>query len=454
MSLINKMLQDLDARGGKPGAAAGQQAVRPVAVPQRQMRPVLLGVAAVTVGALMAGGWYGWHYFDSHTVRTRPGPAMVVVPPVPAGAPVVASASAAAVAPASTAAVAPVPMPVVVPASAPALASASAPAVAPVTVAAPARASTSVPDSPRTSGPVPPSAVMAGGQMVPVSSDEEDDSRPARHARKHRHAREVAEHAKVNGPGAAEHAKAGGGGAAKRAKVDAGAAKRAKADGAGAAVTGHGKQAESRAKAADRAADSQAGGVVRDLGPAQQAENRYRQGLRALQDGRVSEAVAQLQRAVEIDPHHEAARQTLVTLLIENHWNDEAAQQLRDALALNPRQPGMAMLLARLQLENGGPALDTLMRTLPYAGDNAEYQGFVAAVLQRAQRHGEAVDHYQAALKLAPQKGVWWMGLGISLQAEKRLSEARAAYNRAKGASGMTPELQAFVDRKLEALGR
>ncbi|MES2113940.1 MAG: hypothetical protein V4578_02260, partial [Pseudomonadota bacterium] len=81
MSLINKMLQDLDARGGKPGAAAGQQAVRPVAVPQRQMRPVLLGVAAVTVGALMAGGWYGWHYFDSHTVRTRPGPAMVVVPP-------------------------------------------------------------------------------------------------------------------------------------------------------------------------------------------------------------------------------------------------------------------------------------------------------------------------------------------------------------------------------------
>ena len=78
----------------------------------------------------------------------------------------------------------------------------------------------------------------------------------------------------------------------------------------------------------------------------------------------------------------------------------------------------------------------------------------MAGVLQRAQRHGEAVEHYQAALKLAPQKGVWWMGLGISLQAGKHLPEARAAYTRAKTAGGMTPELQAFVDRKLEALGR
>jgi MSHA biogenesis protein MshN len=410
MSLINKMLQDLDARGGKPGAATGQQAVRPVAVPQRQMRPVLMGVAAVAVGAALAGGWYGWHYFDSHTVKARPGPAMVVAPPAPAVAPGVAAVPAPAVAPGG--APVPVPMPAPVTVSAPARASApvSAPAPAPVS------------NFPRASGPVPASAVRAGVQAVPVSSGEADDSRPARPARKPGHAREAAERVKV--------------------------------DGAGAAVAGRGKQTESRAKAVDRNADSQAGGVVRDLGPAQLAENRYRLGLRALQDGRVSEALAQLQHAVEIDPHHEAARQTLVTLLIENHWTDEAAQQLQEALALNPRQPGMAMLLARLQLENGGPALDTLMRTLPYAGDNAEYQGFVAGVLQRAQRHGEAVEHYQAALKLAPQKGVWWMGLGISLQAEKRPSEARAAYNRARAASGMTPELQAFVDRKLEALGR
>ena len=35
MSLINKMLQDLDARGGQPGLAAGAPEIKPVAPPER-----------------------------------------------------------------------------------------------------------------------------------------------------------------------------------------------------------------------------------------------------------------------------------------------------------------------------------------------------------------------------------------------------------------------------------
>jgi MSHA biogenesis protein MshN len=391
MSLINKMLQDLDARGNKAGAALGQQELRPVGMPRRQARPVLLGAAAVGAVALAAGGWYGWQHFHAKAAPPRPAPVMVVVPAAPA--------------PAVT--------------------------LAPVVAAAPVSESVAVPAS----APVPAAARIAGGKAVPAStaagsaevpqamaSAEEGGSRPAPHA--HEHAREAVE--------------------------------RTKAERASGAVAGsRGKTTESHARPLDKDAGGQAaGGVMRELGPAQLAENRYRRALLALQEGRTSEAVVELQRAVEIEPRHEAARQTLVTLLIENRRPDEAAQQLQQALALDYRQPGMAMLLARLQLENGGPALETLMRTLPYAGDNAEYQGFLAGVLQRAQRHGEAVEHYQAALKLLPQKGVWWMGLAISLQAEKRLPEARAAYTRARAANGMTPELQAFVDRKLEALGR
>lgn len=196
------------------------------------------------------------------------------------------------------------------------------------------------------------------------------------------------------------------------------------------------------------------GGVTRELGPAQLAENSYRRALAALQEGRISEAVAGLERTLEIEPRHEAARQTLVTLLLENKRPDDAMRQLRQALALDPAQPALAMVLARLQLERGGPALDTLMHTLPNAVGNADYQGLLAGVLQREQRHAEAVQHYQAALKLAPQNAVWWMGLGISQQAGQHLPEARDAYQRAKAAGSLTPELQAFVERKLEQLAR
>lgn len=184
------------------------------------------------------------------------------------------------------------------------------------------------------------------------------------------------------------------------------------------------------------------------------AENTYRRGLVALQEGRINAALTDLERALEIDPRNEAARQTYISLLLENKRNDDAVRQLRLALGLDPRQPGLAMILARLQLEKGGPALQTLLTTLPYVGNNAEYHAFLAGVLQREQRHGEAAQHYRDALQLAPQNGVWWMGLGISLQADNHLAEAREAFRRARGATGLSAELLAFIDRKIESLSR
>src|SRR6202007_1332214 len=121
------------------------------------------------------------------------------------------------------------------------------------------------------------------------------------------------------------------------------------------------------------------------------AENTYRRALVSLQEGRVSEALADLERALDINPRNDAARQTYISLLLENKRPDEAVRQLRLALGIDPRQPGLARVLARLQLEKGGPALETLMKTLPYAGNSGEYHAFLAGVLQKQQRNPEAI---------------------------------------------------------------
>jgi MSHA biogenesis protein MshN len=44
------------------------------------------------------------------------------------------------------------------------------------------------------------------------------------------------------------------------------------------------------------------------------------------------------------------------------------------------------------------------------------------------------------------------MGLGISLQAEKRNGEALDAFQRARASGGLSQELQAFVERRIQQL--
>ncbi|NML60838.1 tetratricopeptide repeat protein [Massilia sp. RP-1-19] len=192
----------------------------------------------------------------------------------------------------------------------------------------------------------------------------------------------------------------------------------------------------------------------RQMTPRQRAESEYNRALASLQDGRVGEAIAGFEQAISIEPRHEAARQTLVGLLVEAGRKGPAMRVLQNGLTLDPRQPAMAMLLARLQIEGGTSGIDTLMRTLPYAQGNGEYYAFLAGALARDDRHREAAEQYQAALRSAPGNGIWWMGLGISLQAEKRTAEAVAAFERASQSTNLTPQLRTFVDRKLELLSR
>jgi MSHA biogenesis protein MshN len=143
-------------------------------------------------------------------------------------------------------------------------------------------------------------------------------------------------------------------------------------------------------------------------------------------------------------------------LLLNARRPDEAERVLQDGLRSNVRQPGFAMALARLQVERGdvGAGIETLQKSAAAAGANADYLAFLAALLQRQERHAEAVEHYHAALSLAPTAAVWQMGLGISLQALNRTAEAQDAFRRARSGSGLNPELQAFVDDRLRQLAR
>ncbi|MDP2806300.1 MAG: hypothetical protein Q8O24_10205 [Gallionellaceae bacterium] len=186
----------------------------------------------------------------------------------------------------------------------------------------------------------------------------------------------------------------------------------------------------------------------------QQAENEFHKATLLVQQGLLRDAISGYEAALLIDPMFDKAREGLVAVLLTNKSNVEAEKVLHDGLSLNEKQTRFAMLLARLQVErNALPlALQTLEKSQSFAASQPDYQAFMAALLQRQDRHVEAISYYQVALQLSPNSSVWLMGLGISLQAIKRNDEARESYKRAIDARGLSPALQSFVEQRLADL--
>ncbi|MDH2919155.1 MAG: hypothetical protein PXX73_08180 [Sideroxydans sp.] len=193
---------------------------------------------------------------------------------------------------------------------------------------------------------------------------------------------------------------------------------------------------------------------LKQVSSKQQAEAMFRKAVLLMQQGRINEALAGYRAALNLDAGYDPSRQALVSLLLENKQRDEALQVLQEGLANRPEQTAFAMMAARLQVEHQAvnEALLTLEKSLPFAQQQSDYQAFLAALLQRQNRHQDALQHYQIALQLVPNNGVWLMGSGISLQALLRNDEAKLAYQRALSTQTLQPDLQAFVQQKLKAL--
>ena len=182
------------------------------------------------------------------------------------------------------------------------------------------------------------------------------------------------------------------------------------------------------------------------------ANSEFRRAAILIDQGRLREAQDRLRDAIDMDARHEAARQTLAALLLEEKSYDAAEAVLAAGLLHNPAQTNFALALSRLNLERGNmpAALAVLRNHAGYALTHPEYRAFAAALYGKSGAHAEAIVEYEAALRLAPRTGTWWIGLGLANEAEDRLDAATDAYRNARATGSLSATLSEFVERKLQ----
>jgi MSHA biogenesis protein MshN len=180
----------------------------------------------------------------------------------------------------------------------------------------------------------------------------------------------------------------------------------------------------------------------------------YQEAAQLCRDGKLAVGLAKLAEVLAQDPGHVDGRQLLATELMQQGDPRQAAAILDAGLANFPRTWQWAQLRAQIAVNSGETerALAVLSVAPPAVAEQPDYHALLAAVLQRVGRHAEAVNTYHSVLGRKPERGLWWMGLGISLQALERTREAGFAYGRALEDASLTPELRSFVQGRMTSL--
>lgn len=193
---------------------------------------------------------------------------------------------------------------------------------------------------------------------------------------------------------------------------------------------------------------------IRTPTPREQAGLSYAEARRYIEQGRLRDALLKLATALELQPDHLAARQTLAALLMEGGDAPRAEAVLKEGAALHPTDSWFPKALGQLHIRQGNlaAAASALQAGAGKAGNDAEYWGLLGSVLARQGRLDEAVPAYRQALRLNPGNGTDWVGLAVALERQGRLAEAAAAYREA-ARTRLPPELKNFVGQKTTELG-
>ncbi|MCL1057125.1 tetratricopeptide repeat protein [Shewanella gelidimarina] len=175
----------------------------------------------------------------------------------------------------------------------------------------------------------------------------------------------------------------------------------------------------------------------------------------AQQQGLHSDALTYYKAALSYNPALHQARKQAAALYYGQNKLSESAQLLKQGQLLFPDEYEYSLLLARVlqaagQNKQALSSLNLIPDTSELAVKKWHQQSDLA---QKEQNFPVAEQSFRQLAKNEPSQGRWWMGLGYALDAQKNYTEAKNAYNQALAQGNLSSQAQAYVDNRLVQLG-
>lgn len=191
------------------------------------------------------------------------------------------------------------------------------------------------------------------------------------------------------------------------------------------------------------------------LSPSQLAQKQMSLAVDAEKEGQLLKAMGYYGEALKLDPSLHEARKQLAALHYGQGELKKAENILAQGRLLYPQEFEFTLLLARVQHAMGNT--DLALASLGQIPDShilARQKWLAQSDL--AQKNGQfalAEQAYRQLLQQEPQQGKWWMGLAYVLDSQKKFGQASQAYRTALTYPGLSAQATAFIEQRLHQLG-
>lgn len=181
---------------------------------------------------------------------------------------------------------------------------------------------------------------------------------------------------------------------------------------------------------------------------------RLDEAIDLIKDGYSNKGEVILKKLVTEFPQFHEARETLVQLYIDQSNYIKAHTILNEGLKQSESYIPFIELSAQLMIEQNKQkdALELLNKYTPSFEQYPNYHSLKAALYQQNGDYKLSAKVYEKLLQIKPDNGVWWMGLGISLENLGKKNQAHDAYAKATRTDNLTPELKSYIENRMTYL--